>query len=79
MIDTLVPPTIDIQEAVVVAAEGVNELGRGILQVSLDIATSTASCEKDLIAGARTFRAPIDALEVVGFGHADKVSCGGCS
>ena len=64
MIDTLVPPTIGNQEAVVVAAEGVNELGKGILQVS---------CQKEPMAGESTFRAPIDALEVVGFRCSDEV------
>ena len=75
MIDTLVPPTIGIQEAVVVAAEGIDKFGKGVLQVSMDFATTTASCEKDSMTGDRTFRAPIDALEAVGFGHAAEVRC----
>ena len=76
MIDTRVPPAIEIQEAVVVAAEGIDEFGKGVLQVSMDIATTTVYCDNDPLAGERTFRAPVDALEVVGFGHADKVRCG---
>ena len=59
----------------VVAAEGFNELGKGVLQVSLDVDAFEARCQKDPVAAERrTFRASVDAVQVVGFRHSDKVT-----